>query len=584
MWAAGAVVGLVAAAWVGGILPGLDGEPLVPPVPRLTNPVQVTFAVGVENFPTFSPDAETIAFHTQSDIWVAQVGGEPVNRTADHAGRNRYPSWSPDGRQIAFLSVTEERNLSVVPALGGTPRTIVSWPRDELTVFSSPWRWSPDGAELAFGGQDEDGPMIGVLSVATGESVRRLPARVRKANQVLDLSWSPDGDFFAYVDAMGRTAPVTGLSVLRASDGETIQVTDGRWMDWHPTWSSDSRTLFFISNRGGSNDLWQQALDPDGQPAGEPQPVTTGVGMRTAAFSADGEKLVYSKGRDVANVWRVPIFADRPATWSDATQITFRRSLERLHRHIPRWRTACGELGSLRHDLWVLPAAGGEMLPLTTDPMPDWYPRFSPNGKQIAFYAYRSGNRDIWVMPANGGKARQLTTDDALDAGPAWSPDGKTLAFVSARSGSDDIWTVPSDGGTPLQLTDDPGRELPPIWSSDGEHIVFPWSTRRADFVGLWQWPASGGEPNPLTPGSAGSQILSRSGNEIFYTATRDGSVWAIPAGGGRERQLTDFTGRKGHLRGVGALATDGEYLYFVWADNLGDIWVMDVVRDSGTS
>jgi len=55
--------------------------------------------------------------------------------------------------------------------------------------------------------------------------------------------------------------------------------------------------------------------------------------------------------------------------------------------------------------------------------------------------------------------------------------------------------------------------------------------------------------------------------------------VWAIPAAGGQGRQLTDFKGRNGYLRGNG-LATDGEYLYFVWSDNLDDIWVMDVVTD----
>jgi Tol biopolymer transport system component len=427
--------------------------------------------------------------------------------------------------------------------------------------------------------------MIGVLSVATGERVRRLPARVREANKILDLSWSPDGSFFAYVDALNDFATLTGVSVLRASDGETIPVTHGRWTDWSPTWSSDSRTLFFVSNRGGSNDLWQQALGPDGTPVGDPQPVTTAVGMRTAAFSPDGKKLAYSKGREVASVWRVPIFSDRPATWSDAMQITFDEALIEFIDISPDGeRLAVSSDRAGNHDLWVLPAEGGEMQPLTTDPTPDWFPRWSPDGKQIAFYAYRSGNRDIWVMPAGGGRARQLTTHEAFDAGPAWSPDGKTLAFMSARRGSDDIWTIPSDGGEPLRLTDDPGSEWSLSWSFDGEHIVFA-SITGGTSAGLWRLPASGGEPSLLTPVSDGTQILSRSRNEIFHHSTRNGSrnVWAIPAGGGRERQLTDFAGRNGNLR-VNGLATDGEYLYFVWSEDLGDIWVMDVARDSGAS
>ena len=90
LWVAGAVVGLVAAAWVGGILPGRDGEPPVPPVPRLTNPVQVTFAVGVENFPSWSPDGETITFHDgtshigqtdESHIGVARRGRGTYRRS-----------------------------------------------------------------------------------------------------------------------------------------------------------------------------------------------------------------------------------------------------------------------------------------------------------------------------------------------------------------------------------------------------------------------------------------------------------------------------------------------------------------------
>ena len=121
-------------------------------------------------------------------------------------------------------------------------------------------------------------------------------------------------------------------------------------------------------------------------------------------------------------------------------------------------------------DLWLLPAAGGEMTPLTTDPTPDWNPRWSPDGSEIAFYAYRSGNRDIWVMPSRGGPARQLTSHPAQDRVPSWSPDGQEIAFQSRGTGEPGldragqrvarrVGSRPRGGG---------GAE----WSPDGEWLV----------------------------------------------------------------------------------------------------------------
>ena len=69
-------------------------------------------------------------------------------------------------------------------------------------------------------------------------------------------------------------------------------------------------------------DLWQQAVTDDGRPVGDPLAVTQGLGIRSAAFSPDGKRLAYSRGGRVANVWRVPLLSDRPATWADATQVT----------------------------------------------------------------------------------------------------------------------------------------------------------------------------------------------------------------------------------------------------------------------
>ena len=98
---------------------------------RLINPVQLTSAVGVENYATWSPDGGRLAYESNQsgnwDIWVKQLGaGGLVNLTADHTGSDRYPSWSPDGRQIACLSQRDQSwRLFTMAAVGGNPRKVV---------------------------------------------------------------------------------------------------------------------------------------------------------------------------------------------------------------------------------------------------------------------------------------------------------------------------------------------------------------------------------------------------------------------------------------------------------------------------
>lgn len=121
----------------------------------------------------------------------------------------------------------------------------------------------------------------------------------------------PDGRFFAYVRAASRQDGVSRVWVLRASDSKAFAVTDGMSNDWSPIWAKDARMLFFVTNRGGGMDLWQQPLSAEGEPRGNAAAVTVGIGMQHAAFTRDGRKLVYSKGGAVANVWRVPILQDR---------------------------------------------------------------------------------------------------------------------------------------------------------------------------------------------------------------------------------------------------------------------------------
>ncbi len=295
---------------------------------RLSNPVQITSAVGVEDYPTWSPDGRTLAYAaTQTgdtyggnwDLWVTQLGvGQPVNRTADHDGADRFPAWSPDGTQIAFWSDRDGGGYFVMSALGGASRKVTS---GDLLIQPSPPQWSSDGNELACIVKGADGVRVDIVHLQNGD-VRRVSLPGRKTER-FDLSWSPDNRFFAYVDATDLNNDVTRLWVLRLEDGDGFPVTDGWSNDWSPSWSADSNVLFFVSNRGGSMDLWQQVMGDDGTPVGEAAPLTTGIVIRHAAFSPDGEKLAYSRGRRVANIWRAPILADRPVEWNDAQQVTF---------------------------------------------------------------------------------------------------------------------------------------------------------------------------------------------------------------------------------------------------------------------
>ncbi len=481
------------------------------------------------------------------------------------------PSWSPDGSQIAFVS--EPGEVWVMPAVGGEPRKLIA----RTHHGGSAPQWSADGSELAVSFQAPEGWFVEVISLRSLET-----RRVSLPSKCSEMAWSPDGRFFACVNVENRTYTVTQLWLQPASGGGPILVSERGTRDYNPTWSTDGRYLFFVSERGGSMDLWRQGIGADGRPEGDTERLSVALETRTAAFSPDGNKIAYSRGFRVGNVWRVPLLEDRPATWEDAQQITFGQDFIQTVRFSTDHKSlllSSDRAGSA--DVWRLPIAGGEMSRVTVDPTFDWMPSESPDGTEIAFYSLRSGDRDIWVMPAQGGPARVLAPHPAMDRHPSWSPDGREIAYDSNRGGHSDIWVVPAEGGDARQVTDDASEDIHAVWSPDGDDLIF--SSNREDGIRrLWRVPAQGGEAVRLSAGPGYSAYWSADGKTLYFGGQneRADNIWALSAEDGTEHPVTDLSGRYGRLEPI-SLDTDREYLYFIWAEDLGDIWVMDVVTDA---
>jgi dipeptidyl aminopeptidase/acylaminoacyl peptidase len=145
-------------------------------------------------------------------------------------------------------------------------------------------------------------------------------------------------------------------------------------------------------------------------------------------------------------------------------------------------------------------------------------PRWSPDGKWIAFDSRPEGQADIYLVPSAGGAPRRFTYETAEDVVPRWSRDGKSIYFSSNRTGSWQIWTAPVEGGPKLQVTHNGGFAA--IESEDG----YLYYARSRSEPGLYRMPVEGGYEEPVLPqikgGYWGYWALSREG--IYFADRRD--------------------------------------------------------------
>jgi serine/threonine-protein kinase len=562
------------------------------PAVTIGRTTQVTRAAGLEVDPALAPDGEAIAYaagpSNAMQIYVRQVsGGRPVALTSDTTANFRWPRWSPNGAQIAYQS---DDGIYVVPALGGAPRLVVRFDPGTLR-FGAGWStpnsgfdWSPDGARIAWT-RGVNGEGITVVTLSSGDTLT-----LGAPGDASSPAWSPDGRSIAI--AVGNSAFIFGTGyfgnvgpsaiwIVHLDGASPTRITMESTLNASPQWSPDGGDLFWVSDRDGSRDVYQQRINADGAAVGTPRRLTTGADAQGVSMSRRGGRMAYSRLSTWSSIWSIPVPSRGPVSIRGATQITTgNETIEDMDVSADgRWLVFDSDRGG-NPDLYVMPAAGGEARQITTDPAGDFSGDWSPDGRRIVFHSRRGGNRDIYTVGADGTGLRHWTSGAEEELDPDWAPDGETILYENFSQ------QATRRGFGTLRLVDQARPELiaTPVadfahWSPDGRTIVFHGPDglhlRRVD---------TGVETLIVSNAGIGAEAFyaawSPDGARIYYLARspRGWTIRSVPAAGGASAVLVDFDDpTRQHIRY--GFATDGKVFYFTIGSPESDIFVADLER-----
>jgi Tol biopolymer transport system component/DNA-binding winged helix-turn-helix (wHTH) protein len=465
-----------------------DAAPLV----AWKSPQPLTTDLGSEFAPAVSPDGASVAY--LSVAWVDGVMSKTMRvRTLGatssvvlataFAGRGDLgpPAWRPDGRRVAFQRIDgPDCQMMSMVVLGGVQPEQELGDCDALEGVLRELHWSPDGTQIAYARHlspgDAASPVrIHLLDVATGAS--RAVEYTLAAGESAFPRISPDGATLAF--AHGNPGDY-GLYAIPLAGGEPRRLAPDtfrvRGFDWLPRGDA-----LVASTREG---LWQ-------------------VGLRDAVPHELG----------IAGALR-PSLARSTPVMVYATPSTSPYNLQRFAPAVPVDGT--------------MPEQRGTVLFAST--RLSWSPRWSPDGRAIAFVSDRSGTEQVWIGDPRGGAARVLASLDSGEriAHLAWMPDASALlATVDARDGSGRVVVLATDGSPERQVFDSPIALAAAAPGRDGSLYV----ATRAPGGSVVHIAGDGAAPTTLplvdvrslaVPGD-GHVYFGREGDSALYRSDLDG-------------------------------------------------------------
>jgi TolB protein len=249
------------------------------------------------------------------------------------------------------------------------------------------------------------------------------------------------------------------IYLMKADGSEQTNLTKNPADDSYPAWSPDGKRLAFISNRGGRKAVWWMNADGSGVSEAWGAPDTTcccptwDPNGNIVAFSTHTLPSTYEDHWQVHLLTAVGtgLISDgpggdyEPAFSGNGNQLAFT--------FIP---------GPMGNYVYVMNIDGSARRKLTENFSNE--PAWSPDGRWIAFSAFRDNDWEIYRMKASGGSETNLTNHPASDNNAAWSPDSKLIAFDTDRGGQREIHLMNSDGGEPSNQIKEPAYGWNPAW------------------------------------------------------------------------------------------------------------------------
>ncbi|MEO6799159.1 MAG: S41 family peptidase [Rhodanobacter sp.] len=429
--------------WV--LLSGLASLSLHAAIPSQSAPPRIAMSQ-----PSVSPNGGQIAFVAGGGIWsVPSTGGSAHLLVSDDGGSDSRPLYAPDGRHLAFQSDRDDGASGIyVLDLDSGQLQRITWSDTDDHLDA----WSRDGQWLYLSSsRDNIGGMHGVYRVRASGGTP-MPVSLEAYRNDSMAAPSPDGASVALIGGgmgdwqwwrNGHSHLDEGAVWLLRDDGThhyaRLTPDDAR-AEW-PMWAPDGKSLFYMSDRSGSENIWHVSLD-----GGESALThfTTGR-VLWPSLSANGNLLAFE--RDFG-IWT----AD-PATGKDTPlAIQLRGAI----------RGPVAEFKKLDKDFSNIAV--------------------SPDGKKLALIVHG----EVFATDAEkGGKARRITETAAEEYGLTWAPDSHRLVYGSERNGHGQLYLYDFDSGKENLLSGSDGEDTAAQFSPDGKQLAFLHNSRELRVLDL---------------------------------------------------------------------------------------------------